>query len=274
MSDERGLVISNPVEIEGTSARIKSSDLDSQELRFSLLLWDKLNFPTNNLIHMGLTADSQFLLDAGVLSRLRIQVAGSGDMAQGFRFAHVHAFRLLDQREPGVWSLATGERSISFLDDELDIGRGALMRLHKAIPVPDKDVPLQDILEFRSKRRSELLALRHHLEIIYQRIVTAGDGELALNTEVGALEQAIADHIKASKEARFSFRGMSIDASLNVPGGLVAGLAAYSASLSIVTSLLSGVGAAIAFGPGVSLKGHKVSSTPFRYVSSYQDKLF
>lgn len=273
MANQRGLVISCPVIISGTYLKLEAA-LDPQELRFALLFWDKLDFPKNNLIGIGLDQDAQFLASAGILKRTKAQVLGSGDMAQAFAQAHVHAYRTLDEQEPGVWSLAIGEKAISFPADDFEDGRGALISLYQAIPVPDKAVPLQDILEFRSERRAELLALRYHLEAIYQSIVAAGDGALALNTEIGALEQAIADHIKASKESKMLFRNMSFDASLNVPAGVVAGLAAYSVSLNTVGALLAGLATAISFGPGVSLKGRNVAPTPFQYVSSYHDNVF
>jgi hypothetical protein len=61
------------------------------------------------------------------------------------------------------------------------------VRLFEAIPLPDKEVLHQDILEFRTKYCPELLTLRYHLDTINQRIVAAGDGERALNSELGAL---------------------------------------------------------------------------------------
>ena len=166
MANERGLVISCPINISGTSLFLKSSTLDPQELRFALLFWDKLDFPTNNLISIGTDQNAEFLAGEGILTRTRVQVQGGGDMAQGYAGAHVHAYRTLDEREPGVWSLGKGENSVSFSDTDVEHGRGALIGLYKAIPVPDKEVPLQDILEFREKRHAELLALRHHIEAI------------------------------------------------------------------------------------------------------------
>ena len=71
-----------------------------------------------------------------------------------------------------------------------------------------------------------------------------------------------------------SFRNMSFDSSLNIPAGVVAGLAAYSVPLTTVGVLLAGLGAAISFGLGVSLKGRNVAPTPFQYVSSYHDNVF
>jgi Family of unknown function (DUF6236) len=179
-----------------------------------------------------------------------------------------------DEREPGKWSLATGEGSISFPESDLEVGRGALVRLHRAIPVPDKDVPLRDILMFREKRRSELLALRHHLESIYQRVLAAADGELAINTEIEALQAAIADHIRASKETGFKFRAVSLNASLNLVKGATVGVGVLALGLPAVAALMMAAGAAINIGPGTALTWGKPTGTPFQYISAYHEEVF
>lgn len=230
------------------------------------------------MIEFDLDPDSKFLADSGILQRTSVRVEGAGSVSfeAAFVEAHVGAFRLLDSREPGVWSLATGERSISFLNADLEPARGALVKLHQAIPIPDKQVPLHDILEFRTKRRPELLALRHHLEDVYQRVISAGDGPLALNTEIGRLDGAIADHIKASREVGFPLRlQTSLGASFNLVtfgSALVVGL---QADLPLTTASILAAGAAsISVSMGVSLKGREATPTPFRYVSSYNRELF
>jgi len=274
MSDERGLVISPPIEISPNGGvLVKNPNLDPQEMRWNLLFWDKLDFPEQFAFGFNLSPDLQFLVDCKILQRTRVNVAG-GTGGDVLRAAHVGAFRLLEGKEPGQWSIATGERSLSFPDIDLEIGRGALIQLHRAIPVPDKDVPLQDILEFRTKRRTELLALRHHLENIYQRILAAGDGALAIKSEVEALQAAIADHIKASKETGFKFRSVSLNANLNlVKGAAVAG-GALALGLPVVGALLAGTAASINIGPGTALQWGKATGTPFRYVSAYHEAVF
>jgi hypothetical protein len=187
--------------------------------------------------------------------------------------AHIRAFELRDEQQPGTWSLAQGERSISFFDEQLDVGRGALVRLHHVIPVPDKEVPFADVLEFRHRRRDELLALRHHLEAIYQKVVVAGDGPLALNTEVEALERAISNHLKAIRERRFVFRIAGLEAQLNLVEGAKVAVAQYPLS-GFGGALVTGLVAAVEINIGGSLKGHEPTSTPFRYISSYHDELF
>lgn len=266
----RGLVVSPPIEISvnRNSIHLVSTSLDPQEVRSNLLFWDKLNFPDNNLLSIGLGPDEEFLRQCGILERTMIRVMGSGDMASGFRAAHVRAFQELDNAAPGAWSLATGEHSVSFLDEELEPGRGALVRLYKAIPVPDRAAPLNDILNFKQRRKDELLALRFHLEDIYQKVVKAGDGPLSLATETGRLEKALSDHLKASKESRLGFRLCDLSASLNVPGALAGTLLFESFPENLIA------GAALSISVGVALKRKKPSATPFRYVSRYHDELF
>ena len=156
----------------------------------------------------------------------------------------------------------------------MEDGRGILVHLHEAIPVPEKDVPLQDILDFKLKRRDELLALRYHLELIYQRIIAAADGELALQSEIGALDKAIVDYLKVAKGTSFRFINTSIEANLNILTALGAGGAAYAAGLSLTTSLLAGAAAGIVIQASASLKNHKSSKTPFRYISSFHKRVF
>lgn len=274
MSTERGLVVSCPVKITETSLAFGKTALDPQELRFSLLFWDKLNFPEINMIRIGLDRDSQFLADEGILSRASMHALVMSDPAGLYASMHVNAYLQLDKAEPGVWSLGVGENSISFPDAHLDVGRGVLVGLFRAIPIPDREVPIQDVLEFRLKHQDELLALRYHLESIYQRIISAGDGELALTSEIENFDKAVADHIKTSKESKLPFRGMSLDASLNIPAAVLAGFSGYAATLSLSASLLAGAAAGFGVNISAALKGKKPSATPYSYVSSFHEKLF
>ena len=271
----RGLVISPPIDV--TSNRdftVKSSALDPQEVRFSLLFWDKLDYPSNNLIEIRPGPDADFLIKAGVLQRTRVQMKGSFGGSDVLRLPLLRAFEMLDQKEPATWSVATGERSISFLDSELQAGRGALVSLHRAIPVPDKDVPLDDILKFRAKRRSELLAFRYHLDAIYGKVTNATDRALVLNSEAEALERAAMDFIKSARGFGLKWRLADLGANLDLAAGVAAGWAAYQKRLSTLDTLIAGVGATIAVKAAVGLVRVTSSETPFRYVSSYHNELF
>lgn len=57
---KRGLVVSAPFEVQGTTLRVRSSNLDPQELRSSVLLWDRLVWPSSRAIHLASGPDESF----------------------------------------------------------------------------------------------------------------------------------------------------------------------------------------------------------------------
>jgi hypothetical protein len=88
MTDERGLVISCPIEVASGSVLVKRADLDPQELRSNLLFWDKLDFPDQFYIGFGLGPDSEFLLKENILQRTKVDLPG-GEMGEILRAAHI-----------------------------------------------------------------------------------------------------------------------------------------------------------------------------------------
>jgi Family of unknown function (DUF6236) len=137
----RGLVVSCPIEINGSNFTLRSSDLDPQELRMALLFWDRLAWPTSNFIHVEGGNDSKFLIEAGVLIRPAIQFTGF--MGTGALIAaQALAYRRLEEASPGGWAIAQGENSMLIKHGAIQEGRGAYVELIRAIPVPDKEVPL------------------------------------------------------------------------------------------------------------------------------------
>ena len=62
----RGLIISNPMQIDIVNHSLSGKGgLDPSELRFSLLYWDKLVYPSNNLISFGGGDNEEFLISVG-----------------------------------------------------------------------------------------------------------------------------------------------------------------------------------------------------------------
>lgn len=167
----RGLVVSPPIEIEGTRLFAKSSNLDPQELRFALLFWDRpLVWPSSRNIHFASGPDELFLESAKVLSRPDYTI--DGDAAQGIAKGQFQAYQDLDRSNPGAWALSQGENSFLFKQGQAIEGEGALIELHRAIPILKQDVPLAEVLEFRQRRRDELVLLRHQLSSPCSRLAT------------------------------------------------------------------------------------------------------
>ncbi len=275
MSSKRGLVISPPVEIKDNSLFIRSSGIDPQELRFYLLFWDKLEFPQNNLFHFASTPDVSFLEHEGILTRTVIDTySHSGDFASLFHEMHVKSFKDLDRAEPGVWSLARGENSISFSSEDLEENRGILFKLYSAIPVPDKDVPLQDVLDFRERRKPEQLALRIYLEELYQKVQQDPDVDLSLNTQISNLELALQDHTKASKEANFALRLTDLKIKIDYQEVIKNTAIHYMTGIHLPLAITAGIVGSISIEKGFGFKNRTSAGGPFEYVSSYNADLF
>lgn len=64
----RGLMISAPVVVTSTSTKFQR-ELDPQELRTSLLFWDRLDLPIFHPMQIDMAPECEFLESAGILER-------------------------------------------------------------------------------------------------------------------------------------------------------------------------------------------------------------
>jgi Family of unknown function (DUF6236) len=273
------------MEIQDTRLHAKSTNLDPQELRFALFFWDQLVWPSSRAIYFASDPDERFLEDAGILTRPSYTF--NGDMAQGMAMTQISAFRDYDQREPEKWALAQGENSFLLKYGDLEEGKGGLIELHRAVPIPDKDVPLNEILEFKQKRHDVLQLLRTEIDTFFTVLEAADDKSVALNKCLGKIDAACADAIRVGKEWQFPIRLSNLKTSFELRPfvTLESGMAAFAAGqtfgLPATTSLLAGLGgAAAATAPALKLSGDfgwrglRPTQGPYRYVSRYHSELF
>jgi Family of unknown function (DUF6236) len=275
----RGLVVSAPLEVNGGSIHFKSSLLDPQELRFSLLYWDKLAWPVSNAIYMGSGPDEQFLESARVL--FRPNYTYSGNVAQGIALGQIQAFHDLENHEPGVWALAQGESSFLLKQGITVDGNGAYVELHRAIPIPKHDIPLAEILEFKQRRQDEITYFRLKLESFVTEIKKSSDRPSALKERVAEIDKACADLITVGKEWQFPIHFSSMEASFNLSMNKVFipastawftnekfGLAAATAAAAVTGALCT-----IEIKKGFGLRSMKLPKNPYRYVYKIHQEL-
>jgi hypothetical protein len=281
----KGLVVSAPVEISGSSITIKRPSLDPQELRLSLLLWDHLVWPSNSALQIGGGPDEAFLKNAKVLTRPKYNF--NGDAAQGSSKTQVKAFVDLDRSQPGVWALAQGPNSLLIKDGFLEEGGGALIELHRAIPVPDRGVPLNEILEFRLKRRDELLLLRAEIEGLLVGLEEVDNVQAELQRRISKVDEACATALRLEKEWQFPIHIADLKNSFEFRPAVtaLAGAGAFTAAtqqgLPVTTAALAGLAAATAATapawkvvPDFKWRGLRPRSGPYRYVYSFHRELF
>jgi hypothetical protein len=278
---KRGLVISPPIEINGSAVLIRSSSPDLQELRASLLYWDKLAWPTNNAIFIEGGPDINFLATAKILTRPKYAFSGQG--GDILVRTQTEALLDLDKNEPGVWSLSQGENSILIKGGNLTQDNGVALELYKAIPVPDKDVPLNEVLEFRHKRYDELQSLRFEIDELVKTIDSSQDPKAELERCLRRIDQKCAAAVRVGSEWQFPVRLSNLKTSFDlkpfsvVRDGLVAflGATALGATSTLVATLTgASVASSIKITGDFGWQGLRDRANPYRYVSQFHKELF
>lgn len=278
----RGLVISCPIELgPENSVTIKTTELDPQDMRASLLFWDQLAWPTCNAIHTEGGSDVEFLIGAGIMQRPSYPARGT--MSEILVELQEQAFIDLDGAHPGCWSISQGENSILARHGKLLKEQGISLELMSAIPVPDKDVPLNEILEFRLKRYDELLALRGEIETLVARINSSDDPKSEIRSCVSEIDRKCEAAIRVCSEWKFPVRISNLKSSFNIkPFGALRDAAVAYPLVEILgmstTALALAIGAHAA--SSIEIKGDfgwsglKDRTNPYRYVSHYHKELF
>ncbi len=269
---------------------VRSEDqnqMDTQQMamRGYLLFWDRLlllrDKPARNMRNFSALRNIGALKDVklrGATTRWCGQTHEREDAT--YDELLLQAFEEMEEQEPGVWSIASHPN-----DTDRKIftapGRAILAKLYTCIPVPTRDVPWDDVLEFKNRRRPEQLALRHSIERVYQGVIAAGDGPLALKTEGEALTSAIEDLLAVTEEAAFAFRFCGIEARLKAEfdvgqamhDGTIAA-SALGAGLSSLAAAAAGAFAGVVknvplrleLSSAAGTKSPRVSNTPYEYV--------
>jgi Family of unknown function (DUF6236) len=277
----RGLVVSVPMEVTSSGVTFKEPHLDLQELRFSLLFWDKLVWPQSSIVNLDSSPDEQFLEQAGILTKPRYGFAGTMHVAHLVAETHMQAFLDLEKTEPGLWALAQGENSFLLRTrGVLEVGRGALVELTRAIPVPDKDVPLEDILNFRTKRYAELSRLRYEIDSLFRDVNNAADKQFELRRHIQQIEAACYDLIKLGREWGFPFRLADLKSCFELRpfAALVAGAGGWELGaqyeMPMIGSLLGVAGATFKITNDFGMRGVRLRASPYRYVYQFHSELF
>ncbi|NTG22064.1 hypothetical protein G6L00_16630 [Agrobacterium rhizogenes] len=280
----RGIIISPPIVEEGSSTHIKIAAIDPQELRFYLLFFDRLLWPDNRLIHIESGNDEIFLEGCGILKRPmhHMTQGNSGDI---FGRIHLDTFVQKEREEPGLWSLAGGENSLILKDASFKATGGSFLNLLSAVPVPDKAVPIEEILDFREKRRSELLSLRLQISEMARDVEKAGDDAAVFVCALERIEKACIDLLSVTREAKRPFRFANLKPSFKLDivkilgnalhaGGVLAATGMPSLAAAAFSAGLDKDSVSVTFGGDLTMASKGATDNPFRYVTSYHSDLF
>lgn len=152
-------------------------------------------------------------------------------------------------------------------------GKGALLELHRAIPIPRQDVPLAEILEFKQRRRDELNLLRYQLESFVSKIEESVDKPTELNKSISELDQACANLLAVGREWQYPVYLSNIKASFSLsPQKFLPALAGgwkFGEQYGLVTAAavagFAGIASTLEIKADYGLRSIKRSANPYRY---------
>lgn len=273
----RGLVISVPMEISSGTIKTGSS-LDNEDLRFSLMYWDRLAWPKSTAILVESKDDERFLEHAGILYRPSIQLkAKATDFASYIIAEQAQIHSEYEKSEPGVWAISNGKNSLKDMDSKASNTDKLLTLLH-AVPIPKATVPLAEILEFKQKRRDELILFRSHLESLIKEIEESEQPDLALQEKLKEVDFACSNLIKVTREWQYpvSLADFKVSKDFNIVNavGAISGGEWLSGKLSmgLTEAALSTIGLLVRSQLKITgtprLQSLKRPVSPFRYAYS------
>ncbi len=285
--DEKGIILSSPVEIKQVvdllgrgpvspkPYQMMSPRPNDQEIRHSLLFWDKIHLP-EFLIPYRFEGKMALLKDEGVLLNADIRPPTSMSIVDASLIAREKIFRDLEQTSPSQWALAEGIKGLGMPSHALDANRGLLLKLFNVLPVPDDDVNYEDLLEFRAKYKQSRIELRGHIERAYDRILNAADRPLTELREMNDIRFASNDMVEKLK--RSGIRGFLADYSAsfhNLGNIAAAAIPAYAAAGAgpLGSAVAAAAGVVLTTGVTWGLKKPLVGSGPYQYVARYHHEL-
>lgn len=223
----RGIVVAPEYEAKGSELFLKSSDIDPLKLRQYLLYWDRIDFPTNNIIHCT-SNDIDYLESLNLLQRTKYNCSCNGiiNMEELFLNAQIQALNNNNLNKNERWTLGQGNLNLLLPKDEVERKNTLILDLYNSLPIPATDVPLDDIINFKEKRRDELMEFRNSMDKIYLSIINSGDIDISKSVAIKDLEKKIIAINKVMNESKIKKLLGSVKVNIDI-NSLIMGGAGY-----------------------------------------------
>ena len=240
---EAGIIIPPSILKDDDGSLATGAGLSTTELRLALMLWDRLDWPYVDLVPEHGSAETDFLMAEGVLFRSSVTYMGGTHSKDDIIGSGNTVAQMAEVGDPGRWVVGRGASGSSDIAGGPD--RSLIIELGNALALPDAEVPLEEVLAFRDKRKSELMKLRYHMAELRQKIMASPDQAFAFAQESAGLSQAIIDQRRVMAERWHNKLYASIAANVKIEKWGAAGAAfyaTYTATNNVASAALAGVG--------------------------------
>ncbi|OHR45258.1 hypothetical protein HMPREF2753_06915 [Neisseria sp. HMSC071C03] len=182
-------------EIDGLSFK---GNLRSSDIIKYLVYWDKIDYPVNTQCFMGLADPELIMLEAqGILTRTMYPFDNDGINPDLFLKSQLWALEQHIKSSKGQWTLAqdileTDDLYFPLINED-NKKQIIEFNLINSLPVPIDSTPIHEILDFKYRRRDELIKLREHLDTIYNSIIQSEELQKTYHKKIQEIQKDLYD---------------------------------------------------------------------------------
>lgn len=259
------------------------SDIDKRKLIRTVLFWDKIIIPCNTnifVISLDHIPEIVTLRAEKILEEPKIQVNVDGELTSVLYGMYMWYIMQMMKSNDANYSTYELEKMIISDHDQVSPSGGELLTFTNAFPEPDVSTEINDILEFKLKRKDQLNLLMAHLNSLELRVLKAENKHTELNKAINEIDIACADVIRLYKEKGIKFNisnakfNFSMKEIIEVTGATYAGsvIAGLPQTAAVLASLSAGIASVVEIKDAISFK--KIDKTnPFNYAGEISKHL-
>lgn len=253
---KRGIITSagrtHKIDFKDQFSTTFSPTVSEIDLNYYALYWDKVIMPTNNLIHIVVPNEEE-IIKAGVLERPSVQL--SFQSSNPFNISYdplirsqsVVANQILGDDNSIDWTIHQMGEQIIITDEHEKAFNSIRVKLFNCLPVPSKEVKIEEILKFKEKRNDKLAALHSTIDELYLGIIDSPDPNFQRKKTIAEFEKAIKDLDSVANEKFKFFSKYNFTVEFNLDGKDVLLALGGGAAFDFFTPEVS-----IPFGPIIS----------------------
>jgi len=242
--------------------------VDHNAIRSALVFYDRFDVPSQPVVRLP-SVNYEYLNKYGLAQRTAVKY--EGDLYDVVTHHAFGAYLALDEREPGRWTLGRPTQMYGIPVDELSTQQGFSLTVNNALPIFTREVPMEEVLEFKLKRIDELRELRGYFDELSREIGVNGSNGFENTSTFEKFDRALANHMKVMQESNYSKITTSFRASISVDSLIPI---ATEAMLNQTIST-TGIVSAMATVGVKTINGlrRKRGSNPFEYLTSVNHEL-
>lgn len=204
---KRGLLLTRPLSFNTGSMSVLG-DFDPLAIRYALLYLDEICIPINRVVLFDLSDELRTLKKEGFVRSLQPREEknksfdfDSSEMEGLIKKSYKRCFDELNENKHESWMVHQSVKTALDEDNELSHS-GELLTFINSLPMPAKDFPIGDLLDFREKRNDERLELLNAISTLRLNVLTSENKNEAIQKGLLEIEKSIINITKTLKERK------------------------------------------------------------------------